>query len=153
MVVIFRELLYRVVVRSENFFFFWFWFMVIVLIVMLVFVVGISILNRSEKIEILLMFIGVWEYFELGKFVKVEVGRDCCFVKVFVCVLLNVGGEIVFLFYGLGLSFFLYWKFIFFFVVWRIFVVVVDFLGVGLLEKFYFGNDVLNEENCYLGFF
>lgn len=147
-----REPSHRVVVRSENPFFFWLWFMAIVSIVMLVFVVGTSILNRSEKIEILSMPTGVREHFESGKLVKVEVGRDRRPVKVFVRASPNAGGETALLLHGLGSSSFLYRKLIPLLAARRISAVAVDLPGAGLSEKSYLGNDASNEENRYPGF-
>ncbi|KAG0624493.1 hypothetical protein M758_3G252100 [Ceratodon purpureus] len=136
-----------VVVRNENPFFFWLGFMSIISVVMLVFVLGTSVLNWNDSIEILSMPAGVREHFEAGKLVKVEVGRDRSPVKVFVRGEGEVssGSEVVVLLHGLGASSFLYRKVVSGLAERGICGVAVDLPGAGLAEKAYL-VDALGEE-------
>jgi len=127
------EPLQRVMVQNENPFFFWLWFMAIVSIVMLIFVAATSILNRSEKIEILSMPAGVRAHFEAGKLVKVEVGRDRSPVKMFMRSLPKIiADETALLLHGLGSSSYLYRKLIALLAVREISAVAVDSEGGAL---------------------
>lgn len=145
----------RVVVRNENPFFFWLWFMCIMSTIMLFFVAGMSILNRSDKIEILSMPSGVRAHFEAGKLVKVEVGRDRSPVKVFVRSSGEAESETALLLHGLGSSSFLYRKLISLLAARELCAVAVDLPGAGLTEKSYLVNtprDERQEEAHQLGF-
>jgi pimeloyl-ACP methyl ester carboxylesterase len=145
----------RVVVQNENPFFFWLWFMCIMSTIMLFFVAGTSILNRSDKIEILSMPPGVRAHFEAGKLVKVEVGRDRSPVKVFVRSSGEAESETALLLHGLGSSSFLYRNLISLLAARELCAVAVDLPGAGLAEKLYLVNtprDERQEENRQLGF-